>query len=257
MTASGSADAAFRISRAKSAGKAMSLPWAPPDHHLNKPIHSGPAFELQTTRAQAVYGKMRLPESSLAGGRDWYDGAHPTIGRSLINRPRTGAVGVPFAKQLTRKEAVYGKLLTDVAMTRMLLGTSWSQGGGQSAEVEVLSTTFLRPPLTRKRTNIGQHQFNKQIGRVEYYEAGLRGAPAKPNLGERKGDPRNHKMQAQADARNPRAASAPPLRNATAPVGLAAAKGGAKMNPFASLIDIPQRLRPHVLVPDMSRQIGR
>ncbi|KAG8469760.1 hypothetical protein KFE25_006215 [Diacronema lutheri] len=270
---SGSAAAAIRVS-SKSKDK-FAPTWAPSDQYLNKPVHVGPAFEKQTTRTKAVYGKLLsdVPMTKMLlatdwgqGGRDWYDGAADSMHRPLITRPRTGAV-LQFSKQLTRKEAVVGKLLSDVAMTRMLLGTSWSQGGDDiSAEADL--DTFLKPPPTRKRANLGQHSFNKQIGRVDYHQAGLRGAPAKPGLGER-GAPRTAKMHAHADARASRAASAPAIRDTAhgaAPSGSTgaaaarptSAKGtSGKLDPFASLTDIPQRARPHVLVPDMSRQMPR
>jgi hypothetical protein len=267
-TQSGSASAAIRQAKFKSANLKLAAPWAPSDQYLNKPIHVGPTFDKQTTRQQAVYGKLRsdVPMTKMLlatnwnqGGRDWYDGAADSMHKPLITRPRTGAVGVLFSKQLTRKEAVVGKLLSDVAMTRMLLGTSWSQGG-DNLTAEADSDTFLKPPPTRKRANLGQHSFNKQIGRVDYHQAGLRGAPAKPGLGER-GAPMNAKMRAQVDARGLRATSAPRVRESGSSSHDGRPKSAVgwhgKPDPFATLTDIPQRPRPHVLVPDMNRQISR
>lgn len=265
---SASAATAIRLSGSGSKPR-FPPPWSPPSDFLNKPVHVGVPFEKQTTRSKAVYGKMLtdVPMTKMLlatdwgqGGRDWYDGAADTMTRPLITRPRTGNVGVPFGKQLTRKEAVMGKLLSDVAMTRMLMGTSWSQGGENiSTEAE----TFLKPPLTRKRANIGQHSFNKQIGRVDYHQAGLRGAPAKPGLGER-GPPRSARMRAQMEAHAARAAlEHSPSRGESHGEALAGAKeahmvgAGDKTDPFATLTDIPQRVQRHMPVPDMSKQMPR
>jgi DNA topoisomerase-3 len=48
--------------------------------------------------------------------------------KPLITRPRSASVGVPFAKQITRKEAVVGKLLTD-GKTDLLTGFKSARTG--------------------------------------------------------------------------------------------------------------------------------
>lgn len=269
---SGSASAAMRVSKGKASGRpGYQAPWAPSDQYLSKKVHVGPGFEQQTTRRQAVYGKLRsdVPMTKMLlatdwgqGGRDWYDGAADSMHKPLITRPRPGTVGVPFGKQLDRKEAVVGKLLSDVAMTRMLLGANWSQGG-ENLVADYNTDTFLKPPPTRKRAFLGQHSFSKQIGRVDYHAAGLRGAPAKPGLGER-GGAKTAKMQAQMDAR---AASAPRDRQgggggthgATRPSSAGKLKPGQHGRPAEpfSMTNIPQRPKPHVQVPDLKKQMPR
>jgi hypothetical protein len=262
--------AGIQVARAKSAAAARhNTPWRAPDHYLRKPVNVGIAFEKQITRKEAVYGKllsdvamtkMLLGANWGQGGREGYDGATDTMTKPLITRPRSASVGVPFAKQITRKEAVVGKLLTDVAMTRMLLGADWSQGGGDAADPDL--DTFLKPPITRKRANLGQHSFNKQMGRVDYHLAGLRAAPAKPGLGER-GPPRSALMEETvADPRGSRGASAPPSRTHSSSALRARSVGLSKFgrdrpDPFATLTDVPQRPQPHVRTADFARQLPR
>jgi len=275
---SGSAAAVVRLSQ-YGKGSSHKDVWAPSDSVLLKKVNVGPGFEKQTNRIQAVYGKLRsdVPMTKMLlatdwgqGGRDWYDGAADSMHKPHITRPSSSNVGVPFGKQLSRKEAVVGKLLNDVAMTRMLTGTDWSQGGDHlAAEAEI--DTFLKPPPTRKRAFLGQHHFNKQIGRVEYHVAGLRGAPAKPNLGEKVTHHRSIRMQAQEDARAKRAMSAPPNRHSVEasrsaakagsslgrPTSAVKAVGDNAVNPFATITDIPQRPKAHVRVPTFEKQMPR
>jgi len=232
-------------------------------------VNVGPGFEKQTTRIQAVYGKLRsdVPMTKMLlatdwgqGGRDWYDGAADSMHKPHITRPSTGHVGVPFSKQLTRKEAVVGKLLSDVAMTRMLTGADWSQGGDNlTSEPEI--DTFLKPPPTRKRAFVGQHKFNKQIGRVDYHAAGLRGAPAKPGLGERISYHRSPRVQAQQDARDERAraTSAPPADRPLATPSPPAQQpvSASKAADTFEAFKVPQRPTPHVRVPVFKKQMPR
>lgn len=247
MSAPPSAAAAIRLSSARP--KRFSEPFVPYDHYLHKPVKVGPSFEKQTTRNKAVYGKllndvamtkMLMATDWNQGGRDWYDGAADSMLKPLITSRRPASTGVKFEKQITRKQAVCGKLLTDVAMTRMLLGADWSQGGDSLASEP---DSFLNPPPTRKRPNVGQHRFNRQIGRVAYHVAGMRGAPAKPGLGEKVVG--GALLDAYAEEASSRASSAP---------GAGGAKG---LTAFATLTDVPQRPRLHVSVPDMSRQLPR
>lgn len=147
----------------------------------------GTTFEKQTTRQQAVYG--RLLEDPMTkvlfaankrsfSGREVHDGAADSMHHPSITRPRPRSSGVPFSKQLNRKQAVFGKLLSDVSMTRMLMGTDWSQGGENIKAVTEKSALHENRFMGRRQA-VGFHSFAKQMGRVDYHIAGLRSAPPK------------------------------------------------------------------------------
>jgi hypothetical protein len=48
---------------------------------------------------------MLLGANCGQGGCESYDGAADTMIKPLITRPRSASVGVPFAKQITRKSS--------------------------------------------------------------------------------------------------------------------------------------------------------
>ena len=73
----------------------------------------------------------------------------------------------PFAKQITRKTAVQGKLLEDISMTRMLLG---------SHETNDLVYAPNEKILSHSRNLGAARSFNTQLGRIDLHRVGTRAA---------------------------------------------------------------------------------
>merc|ERR1719181_2069461 len=79
----------------------------------------------------SLIGRVEISKSgarsAAAGERPshWYPQKPPPDG---LTRPRSASSGVPFTKQITRKQDVNGKLLEDNQMTRFLFGGDGDSG---------------------------------------------------------------------------------------------------------------------------------
>lgn len=113
----------------------------------------------------------------VAGVDDWVSAAASGSRRGPRGKPMTqkdrdklpAYAREPFQKQITRKEAVVGKLLEDVQMNRMLRGTHASGAADIMYDPNFESQSSSR--------NLGAvRQFGSQVGRLEPHRTGTRAA---------------------------------------------------------------------------------
>jgi len=104
----------------------------------------------------------------------WSAKAPPNIDLTRTGRPSTG---IPFSKQITRLQDINGKLLEDIAMTRVL----FAAGSNPGPEYYQRSMDSMDTPIytsSRKRVGIGTRSFGSMIGRVPMHKSGSRASAA-------------------------------------------------------------------------------
>lgn len=115
------------------------------------------------------------------GTRTAADGNAPSTWRPTspsnldLTRKATPSPGVAFGRQITRAQDVNGKLLEDIAMTRVLFASGFSS---VPEYYEKAHDSMHRPLPTSNRTRVGRgaHSFPRQVGRVALHRTGNRSA---------------------------------------------------------------------------------